>query len=73
MRKGDTLEKVANKTGVGVQELISFNQANPRDALTPGTPLLIPAAGQPVREARAEAAPQPAPEKAVQKTELNLV
>jgi len=71
VRKGDTLEKVANKTGVGVQELISFNQANPRDALTPGTPLLIPAAGQPVREARAEAAPQPAPEKAVQKTELN--
>ncbi|MFZ5427000.1 MAG: transglycosylase SLT domain-containing protein [Thermodesulfobacteriota bacterium] len=71
VRKGDTLEKVANKTGVGVQELISFNQANPRDALVPGTPLLIPASGQPARQARAEAAPQPEPEQTVQKTELN--
>lgn len=58
VRRGDTLESVASKTGVGVQELISFNKANPREGLTPGTPLLIPAKGQPAQAAQAQ--PQPA-------------
>lgn len=53
VRSGDTLESVASRTGVGVQELISFNKANPKDALTPGTPLLIPARNQaPVQQAQ---------------------
>jgi membrane-bound lytic murein transglycosylase D len=62
VRKGDTMETVAQKTGIGVQELISFNKANPKDALVPGTPLLIPgkaqaanaAKSQPVQEAQAD-------------------
>nr|WP_243312322.1 LysM peptidoglycan-binding domain-containing protein [Fundidesulfovibrio agrisoli] len=58
VRKGDTLESVAGKTGVGVQELISFNKANPKDALVPGTPLLIPVRGQASSPAPA-AAPSP--------------
>jgi len=62
VRKGDTLESVAGKTGVAVQELIGLNKADPRQPLSPGTPLLIPAKGlappaagaQPVREAQAQ-------------------
>lgn len=72
VRKGDTLESVARKTGVGVQELISFNQANPREALTPGTPLLIPASGQAAPSVRADNdAPAAQPAAPEQKTELN--
>jgi len=45
-----------------VQELISFNKANPKDALTPGTPLLIPAKSQPVQEAQLQLKPQAQPQ-----------
>lgn len=62
VRSGDTLESVANRTGIGVQELISFNKANPKDALTPGTPLLIPAKGNPVQEAELQLKPQAQPQ-----------
>ncbi len=53
VRKGDTLESVAQKAGVGVQDVIDLNKANPRDALVPGTPLLLPKA----QAAAAAAAP----------------
>jgi membrane-bound lytic murein transglycosylase D len=43
VHRGDTLESVSGKTGVAVKELIALNKADPRQALTPGTPLLIPA------------------------------
>jgi len=63
VHKGDSLESVAAKTGVSPQELASFNKANPKETLIPGTPLLIPAKAQPVQEAQAD--------KPVEKTELN--
>lgn len=43
VRQGDTLASVAANRGVSMEALASLNQANPKDALTPGTPLLIPA------------------------------
>ena len=46
VRQGDTLASVAQKTGVTPQDLASFNKANPKDALLPGTPLIIPPVGQ---------------------------
>jgi membrane-bound lytic murein transglycosylase D len=63
VRHGDTLESVSKKTGVGVQEIVSLNKANPKDALTPGTPLLIPAKAQAAAPAPVQAqsaAPAPA-------------
>jgi membrane-bound lytic murein transglycosylase D len=54
VRSGDTLASVARKTGVSESDLASFNKANPKDALTPGTPLLIPA------KAQADQSPAPA-------------
>lgn len=75
VRKGDTLETVAQKTGVGVQDLISFNKANPKDALIPGTPLLIPGKTQPANMAQAQSAQERSAgkqaEQTVDKTDLN--
>lgn len=77
VRKGDTLESVAGKTGIAVQELASFNKANPKEALIPGTPLLIPAKAQAPAVASAKVQMQaPAVQEAqadrpADKTELN--
>jgi membrane-bound lytic murein transglycosylase D len=75
VRKGDTLETVAQKTGVGVQDLISFNKANPKDTLIPGTPLLIPGKAQAANVAQAQPAQErPAgkqAEQTVERTDLN--
>lgn len=66
VRAGDTLESVARKTGVGIQELMSFNKANPRETLLPGTPLIIPGKGQPARSVQSASGDTEAG-----KTELN--
>jgi LysM repeat protein len=63
VRKGDTLDSVAAKTGVGVSELAGFNKANPKEALIPGTPLLIPA--------RAQAQTQPVQAPAIQEAQAD--
>ncbi len=56
VRHGDTLASVAKRSGVAMEELASLNKANPKDALTPGTPLLIPANGASKVQAQAQAA-----------------
>jgi len=58
---GDSLASVAKHTGVSIEELASLNKANPKDALTPGTPLLIPARpAQAQAQARGPLPAQPA-------------
>lgn len=52
VRHGDTLSSVAQKAGVSVQDLADFNKANPNEPLLPGTPLIIPQAGQSVSQAK---------------------
>jgi membrane-bound lytic murein transglycosylase D len=76
VRKGDTLDSVAAKTGVGAPELASFNKANPKEALIPGTPLLIPAKAQAQTQpvpapAVASAKPQPVQASAVQEAQAD--
>ena len=61
VRRGDTLQSVASKTGTSVKDLANLNKTSPGQPLAPGTPLMIPSKGQAEASSAGETDLNPAP------------